>query len=183
MREREKRSGQKRARCNIFAGPCVSGRSILSPGQTVIVQDKDSVHKPHRLKTEKGESKRNRTWALRPRKDDLQRLGRPQQLVIFRLRTGLCRVLSHGYSLNLSHHTPTCTLAALASQHRNTSSGTVQLTESSNLLRESGAPGEAVGNGSSTEKDCRFHPGDWTDDLSMVWQRRRRRTWARLRTS
>ena len=37
----------------------------------------------------------------------------------------------------------------------------------------SGALGEAEGIGSSTEKDCRLQPQDWTDDLKMVWERRR----------
>lgn len=37
------------------------------------------------------------------------------------------------------------------------------------------SPGEAVGISSSTEKDCRLDPQEWTDDLSMVWKCRRRR--------
>ena len=37
------------------------------------------------------------------KEDNFQCLGRSQQVVIFRLRTGLCRLLSHLYRLNLSH--------------------------------------------------------------------------------
>ena len=43
------------------------------------------------------------------------------------------------------------------------------------VARGSLAAGEAMGIGSSTEKDSRLHSQDWTVDLSMAWTRRRKR--------
>ena len=45
----------------------------------------------------------------------------------------------------------------------------------SNLVRGGGAPGETVELGSNTGKDCRLHPPDWTDDLTVAWERGRKK--------
>ena len=44
---------------------------------------------------------------LSDEKDSIQDLDRGQQTIIFRLRTGHCRLLHHLYRLRISH-TPTC---------------------------------------------------------------------------
>ena len=51
-----------------------------------------------------------------------------------------------------------------------------------NLARGGWAPGEAVGRSNSTKEDGRRRPQDWTDDLSMNRERRRRRKCAIFRS-
>ena len=79
--------------------------------------------------------------------------------------------------LSTAHPLSTC-------QQRNTSGrekNEVECTRKGEIgkavrkARGCGAPEEAVGIGSSTAKDCRLHPLDWTDDLDMGWECRRRK--------
>ena len=102
--------------------------------------------------------------------------------MIFTLKTGHCRLLSHLYRLNLSHTNQCpCGTVIWTPEHLLPALSILPRHQPSNLAQEGEATGEAAGT-CSIVKDCRLRARDWTDSPSPAWKCRRG-TWTPLLTS
>ena len=102
-------------------------------------------------------------------KDYLETLDRTQQVIIFRVRTGHCRLLSHLYRLRLAHTDECpCGTDSQTPEHILQSCPSHNTLRQENLAISSGPKRETLGTDGVPSTDSRFPGENRTGRLSMA---------------